>query len=338
MTYRQFMREVKRGQISPVYLFEGEEAYLKRTALQALKKRIISPENEDFNYRHINATQCTGQQILESAYQIPFNSGWQLLVVSEAENLASKDKKQIINYVENPVDTTCMVFVGEKFDGRKKFYRAFKRKGKVVTFRPLREKEATSWIREKVEREGKSISGEAIFQLYEQTGGNLFSLQNEVDKLIAFIHPQTSIKEEHVLILSGMKAQKSIFDLIGSFREQNLSSAVNLLHHLLFQGEQPLIIHTMLVREVRILLRLKLAGSEISCQQACGYIFKPRSNYTGFFLQKAKQYMEAAQRFTLEHLLFAHQRVLSAELAMKKGRENMSTAIEREIVDILTYR
>ena len=42
MNYNKFVREVEKGEIAPVYLFEGEEDYLKEEALKMLKGKAVS--------------------------------------------------------------------------------------------------------------------------------------------------------------------------------------------------------------------------------------------------------------------------------------------------------
>ncbi|HDN84207.1 MAG TPA: hypothetical protein ENG47_00435, partial [Candidatus Aerophobetes bacterium] len=60
--------------MSPFYLSEGKENYLKKEALNKLKDKIIPRQYEDFNLHFMNANQFTGQEIVEAAYQIPFNN------------------------------------------------------------------------------------------------------------------------------------------------------------------------------------------------------------------------------------------------------------------------
>jgi len=258
-------------------------------------------------------------------------------VVKEVEKLSPKDEERIIDYLKKPVDSTCIVFVGEGSDPRSRFYHFFKEKGKLVIFSPLREKETIAWIREKVAQEGKTISFEAALRLAQQTGGDVFSLENEVDKLILFVHPEKSIEESHVLELSGESGGEDIFTFLEAFREKNLPLTLRILNRLFLRGEDPLFIQAMLVREVRILLRLKLAGSKITSRKACEYIFKKRRIYTDFFLDKAKEYIEAAEKFTLSHLLFAQQRILTAEFLIKKGRQQGEAALRQALLDILTW-
>ncbi|RLE10916.1 hypothetical protein DRJ04_08955, partial [Candidatus Aerophobetes bacterium] len=118
--------------------FEGEEKYLKREALQKLKAELISG-NEDFNYQLLTPTSYTGREILELACQLPFNNRWQLLVVEEADRLTLKDEKIIMDYLKNPVNSTCLVLVGERFNPQSRLYKFFKEKDKLVIFYLLRE-------------------------------------------------------------------------------------------------------------------------------------------------------------------------------------------------------
>lgn len=335
MTYRQFLKELERGNISPFYLFEGEENYLKREALGKLKDKIIADQYKDFNFHLINITQSTGREIVESAHQLPFNNKWQLIVVQEVENLKLDDEKIILRYLKNPLNLTCMVFVAEKIDARRRFYQFFKEKDKLVSFNPLKEKEALIWIKKRIKEEGKTISPEAALQLYHRSGGSVFLMQNEINKLICFVHPQDYIQESHIAQLCGENPQESIFSLTEAFRKRKLKSALQILNKLILHGKEPLLIHALLTREVRILLRIKLAGSKITPLQACSYIFKTKDSSNPFFLKKAREYIEAAKGFTKQQLFSAHQKMLDVEFLLKRGKKGEIT-LQKVIVDILS--
>lgn len=336
MNYKRFLQEIERGKIEFFYLFEGKEKYLKKEALKKLKEKLLEPVSEDFNFQILDASQHTAKEIVEAAYQLPLNNKWQLIVVEKVEKLSSLDQEKIIDYLKEPVNSTCLIFSGEEINSESKLYQFFKERGKLVLFHPFGPKEAVTWIREKVARAGKKINFEAALMLAEYTEGDVFSLNNEVEKLTLFVHPKKLIEQSDVLQLLGETGNENIFTLLGAFRERNLRLCLQILDRLFFGGKEPLFIQSMLVREIRILLRLKLAGSEITPVQACEYIFKKRKNYTNFFLHKAKEYINAARLFTLPQLLFAQERILTAEFLIKKGKQQPETALQQAILDILT--
>jgi len=336
MRYKEFLAKLNKGKISPVYIFEGKENYLKKEAVQKLRRELV-PKSEDFNFQILNATSHTAKDILGAAYQLPFNSKWNLLVVEEANKLSSRDENMIIDYLKEPVNSTCLVLLGEKFDNKSKLYNFLKRKNKVVFFYPLTEIEVINWIKDKVEGGEKTITDEAAFELYKRVGEDLFLLQNEIAKLLSFVHPESCIKQSHVIQLAGESVQENIFGFLEAFREKNLPVALRILSRLFLQGEKHLVVGSMLGREVRVLFSLKLAGPKLTPHQACSFIFKRRTGYTSFFLKKAKNYIEAAEKFTIPELLFAQRRILNMEYSIKKGREEADIAIQKAVIDILSY-
>ena len=71
MKYREFVTALERGNVALAYLFEGEEDYLKKEALERIKKKIISPDYEDFNYERFFGADSSAGQIIESLSTLP---------------------------------------------------------------------------------------------------------------------------------------------------------------------------------------------------------------------------------------------------------------------------
>jgi len=188
---------------------------------------------------------------------------------------------------------------------------------------------------DKVKKEKKSITDEAAIELYKRIGGNIFLLQSEVNKLVSFSYPQDSIEKSHVTQLIGEYVQENIFDFLQAFKQKNSSLTLHLLNRFFLQGKEPLMINNMLSREVRILFSLKLAGPKITSEKACSYIFKGKRQYSSFHLRKAKEYIEAAKKFTVPQLIFAQRRVLNAEFSIKKGKEKPDIAIQKALISII---
>ncbi|MBE0479016.1 DNA polymerase III subunit delta, partial [Candidatus Aerophobetes bacterium] len=327
MRYSEFLANLRSGKVSHFYLFVGEEDYLKKEALEKLKAKLI-PEQTDFNFQPLTAPSHTGRDIVEAASQLPFNSRWSLVVVEEMDKLNAKDERMLINYLERPVESTCMVFIAGEFNFKSKLHIFFKKKNKIVFFHPLDEVELLSRIKDKAKKEGKTITHEAAWELHKRVGKNLFVLYGEIDKLVSFSHPENSIDKLHVVQLCGETVEGNIFDFLQAFRENNLSVALRILSRLFSQGEEPLKTCFMLTREIRILFSLKLAGPKLTAQQACPYIFKGRFSYTGFYLKKAKDYLGAAKNFSISQLLFAQERILNTEFSIKRGKERPDLALQ----------
>ncbi|GAG67571.1 unnamed protein product, partial [marine sediment metagenome] len=64
-----------------------------------------------------------------------------------------------------------------------------------------------------------------------------------------------------------------VFDLMGTIREKDLARALPILSQLLERGEPPLRIHSLIVHEVRSLLRIKEKKRGLSPQEVCSIIW-----------------------------------------------------------------
>ena len=212
MKYGEFIAGLERGNVAPVYLFEGEEDYLKKEALQRLKKKIILPDYEDFNYERFSAESSSVGQIVESLSTLPLKGKWRMVVVEEVDKLSEKNQKVIAEYLANPVKTTCFVGIGGKIDKRKKLYKDFLKKGKIVSFYSLYDGEIIDWVKKRVEEEKKRISPPALFYLKERVGSNRRDLDNTMEKLLLYIHPRKVIEKEDVEEVLGEGAGGGVFD------------------------------------------------------------------------------------------------------------------------------
>ena len=335
MKYREFITALERGRIISAYLFEGEDDYLKKEALKRLKKKIILPDYEDFNYEKFSGENSSVGQIIESLSTLPLEGKWRMVVVEEVDKLSEKNQKIVAEYLADPVKTTCLVCIGGKIDKRKKLYKDFLKKGKIVSFYSLYDEEIVDWVKKRVEEKNKRISPSALFYLKERVESNRRDLSNTVEKLLLYIHPRKVIEKEDVEEMLGEGAGAGVFDLTKAIRERNLAGAMSILAKLLERGEIPLRIHSLMTREMRILLRIKEKGEKISSQEACTIIFGPRRYYPPFYTKIASDYIGAVRKFDFSDLITSYQYLVETEASIKTGREEPDLAIERMILHIL---
>jgi len=335
MKYREFMTELERGNVALAYLFEGEEDYLKKEALKRLKNKIILPDYEDFNYERFSAESSSVGQIVESLSTLPLKGKWRMVVVEEVGKLSEKNQKIVAEYLDNPVKTTCFVGIGGKIDKRKKLYKDFLKKGKIVSFYSLYDGEVVDWVKKRVEEENKRISPPALFCIKEGVGSNRRELNNTIEKLLLYIHPRKVIEKEDVEEVLGEEGGGGVFDLTEAIRERNLAGAMSILAKLLERGEAPLRILSLITREMRILLRIKEKGEKISSQEACTIIFGPRGYYSPFYTRIASDYIRAVRKLDFSDLITSYQYLVETEASIKTGREEPDLAIERMILHIL---
>jgi len=332
MTYQGFISRLNRKQVAPAYLFEGEDLYTRRVALRKLKKKLISPARQDFNFSLFSAPGASTQVIVETLSLLPLKDDWRLIVLEDADKLTQGDQLIIANYLKRPVDSSCLVCLGGKFDQRKRFYQAFRKKGEIVTFNPPGQREAQALVKEIEEREEKKVSSQALGELLERCQGDLDRLKNEMEKLILFIHPRKIIEREDVVEITGQGKGEGIFDFLALWRKKEMGKAFFVLGQLLSRGENPLRIHALMVREVRTLLEIKALGKQVSPARVVPLAFKGKNPSSSYWLSKAREYIIAAKNFRISELFSLCRLLWEEEYAIKKGIDNPESALEKIII------
>ena len=70
MTWKEFYAQIKGNALESVYLFTGPEEYLKREAMQALRRALLPAGLEQLNEAVLEGATAT--QIIDAAETLPF--------------------------------------------------------------------------------------------------------------------------------------------------------------------------------------------------------------------------------------------------------------------------
>ena len=180
-------------------MFSGEEEYLKEEALQRIKKILIAPEWEEFDYEVFYGKEVDPYALSDKARTPPLGSKRRMMVVRNEEQM--KKRESLIPYLENPSPFTCLIFTGANKIKQNRFYSAL-REDEVI-FWPLFEGEAARWVRERVLEKKKKMGREEILYFLETVGNNLSLISQELEKLFLYHAEREKIEKKDIEILSG---------------------------------------------------------------------------------------------------------------------------------------
>lgn len=339
MTFQEALRHLDQERFSVCYLLSGEEPFLIQTLLQQFREKAVDPAASDFNYDQFRGEEVDAEEVLLIAQTFPVLSARRLVIILNADQM-SDGREALPAYLENPCETTVLVFVAAKPDMRKKLFSTLKKKGVVISCPTLYDNEVPQWIAQEGQKRGLHFSKEALWYLKEHLGNNLFSIQQEIDKLALHLSGggtadslppgkrEISIEAVQQVIADGRS--HSIFELVGAVGEKNTKTALRLLTELLAEGERPLFILTMLIRQWRIMALAKEALDAGKTESAAAKkVPMPPRLLTPFFQQlKRWKSREIRQAFDLS---------LAADSQLKGGRQSPSFVLEALILDLCQF-
>ncbi len=271
-------RELKRGNIQPVYLFYGAEDFLVSQALEAVQRTVLEGIPADFNFDQYHGADCEAKDVVESANMLPMMARRRLVVLRDAFAVKPSGLKRLVDYLASPSPTTALVMTaGEPPKARKPddsaepagpeaegsmpgaeaggkgatiraLIKAARKVGQVVEFRTYYENNVGAWIRGEVARRGKTIDRSTITFLIDMAGTNLRELHAELSKVCTFIGERKAITLDDVQqIISDVKAD-DIFAFTNAVGEKNPDVALLHLRKLFESGGGPGRVISMLRR------------------------------------------------------------------------------------------
>lgn len=266
MNHNEFFKTLKDGQLLPVYLFTGEEEYVKTSALKQLEAAVLDPALVEVN-RTVLGPAATAEEICTQCETIPFLGQKRLVIVQESAFLAngkSENEERLLAYLESPAESAVLVFCSATPDKRKKTTKALLKN--QVDFAPLSAPELTRWVEKTLKAKNIVIAKEDAVFLTEYADPRPESLCNELEKLACYVKEGTARRED-ILAAVTPCSDYNMFKMTDAILEHNEQKALALLSGMLMQQEEPLYILGAVSRQYRQLLRFKLMQEDKAPRQ-----------------------------------------------------------------------
>ncbi|MBD3306429.1 DNA polymerase III subunit delta [candidate division KSB3 bacterium] len=329
ITYHGFLRTLEQGTLKPVYLFQGPETFLIEECLDRLKQTLIPPEAEDFNSDKFSANDL-GEltDVLDQAQTVPFLSQWRLVILTDVQLFSAKVQQQMLPYLSDPNPSTCLVMTAPKLDNRTKFAQAIKAAGDIVQFWKLFERDLPQWISARAKHYGYKMSLPTAQQLAACVGNDLRQLENELKKVIAYSQSR-EIPTEAVQQVVGDIRERDIFELVDAVSARNAAEALRVLNQLLIEGEPPLRILAMVIRQFRLLWKVKahlVEQKSLSARQLAGKIGVP--------FRSAENLQNQVSRFSQVQLKQGLKHLYAVDVALKSTTTSPKILLEHVLIQL----
>ncbi len=328
MNSQEFFREVQRGKLLPLYYFWGPERWLIEDALKKIEEKALDPATRDFNREVLDGEEEGAEAIIASLQVFPIRSPRRMVIIRNADGIWKKTPSAFFEYFHNPNPQACAIFIGEKTDQRTKFFMALEDKGATVAFFPPYEKELHRWVRSRAEQLGHPISEEASTLLLERIGPSLQDIQMELQKIILGKEPGERIEGEDVLTMTEDTRSESLFDLPRAVGVLDSRESLRLLRKNLQQGEPPVLLFSLLVRQLRLIRRAK----DLVMQ---GYTKKEVEGRLRILPRSAQDFWRQVDRFPLSLLEKLWRLTLKADQRLKLSRSDKGLLLEEYILNLL---
>jgi len=260
ISFRQLNRSLKRGDVDPVYLIIGEEAFLRNKAIEALREAVCGEDESNLGFQKIDGNAGKMAEFLDAARSLPLflqatDRACQLVLVRSFEPGTAADGELLVEYLDSPVRATCLAFEAPTLDSRRATAKLLsKRATKIDCHRIESTAGVRRWIQSSTNARGFSMAPEAVDYLIEMVGLELQQLSQELDKVELFSTEDEPMSANDLEKLLGRSRTHSVFELTDALVEKKAVSAIQVLNRLLDDGEEPVRLLAMVSWVVRQLI------------------------------------------------------------------------------------
>lgn len=324
-------KQIKQGNIAPIYLLYGTESFLIDETKQLLLNTALSDDERDFNFSAYDLEETPIDVVLEDAETFPFFGEKKVIFVHNPSFLTAEKTKDKVDhnlsklemYLKEPAPYSVLVISApyEKLDERKKITKELKRVAVIVEAKKLSEHELKGWVKQRAKRYNIEFAPDALDHFLGLAGTNMFMLASEMEKIALYAGPEKIIPIDLVEKLVSKSLEQNIFSLIEKVVARKLDEALRIYYDLLKQNEEPIKILALLSGQFRLIYQVKeLARRGYGQQQIAGYL------KTHPF--RVKLAAGQAGKFTDEELTGIMNLLADADYQMKTGGMNKSLLIE----------
>ena len=233
-------KNIKNKEFLPIYFFHGEEAYYIDIAVKALENDVLTEDEKAFNQTVVYGKDTNYNEILALAKQYPMMGDKQLIIVKEAQDLKLNDEETKIleKYVENPVESTILVFAHKhkKVDSRKKVFKTLDKAKMLFHSEPVKDYNLAKWIDDEARNLQIKLAPGISQLLADYLGNDLSRIANELNKMKLVLKDGEVLDGKLVETHIGISKEFNVFELQKALGKKDANTAFKIAYYM---GKNP---------------------------------------------------------------------------------------------------
>ncbi len=335
--FQKLKSDLADGTVAPLYVFYGEESYLKEYYRDAVIKCAVGDGLPDFNITELSERQTTPDTLTDAVTGLPFGADKKVVIVQDYPVMRASGamKDTLTSLLENLPDTVCLIFYFDaqefKPDKRLALWKLLEKKAQIVEFERAGMADLAPWIRRRFSALGKTIGRAECEHLVFLCGSLMTNLITEIEKIAAGT-PQKEITRQDIDQLASRTLEAQVFDLTDHIMEGRHRESIGLLRDLFAAKNQPIAVLAAITKQLQRLYAARLVlenrGGEGEVMRLCGL----RSAYPARLLLRACTHME------LPWLRQAARLCLEADLGIKSNLPDDERTVELLLLRLAAAR
>jgi DNA polymerase-3 subunit delta len=323
-----FLDRSPTGEPFPVYVLHGDEGFLKRRVIGALRERILGPDADSFGLSVHEGDKADFAGVRGELETLPFLSPRRLVVIDKADPFVTRHRAALEKYVAAPASTGILVLEVASWPSNTKLAKALNADATIVC-KALSAQKLPDWCIQRAETSyDKQLVMAAARLLVDLVGSEMGLLDQELAKLAVYVGDAKRIDAADVDKLVGSSRAENTWKIFDAVAAGNVGDALNILDRLLDQGEEPIRLlgaFSMQLRRLAQAYRLNQNGTPLPGALA-------EAGVPPFGIKSAEQQLRRLGRRRAERL---YDWLLETDLGLKGSSQlPPRTLLERLVIQL----
>ncbi|MDE2787846.1 MAG: DNA polymerase III subunit delta [Chloroflexota bacterium] len=328
----------------PAHVIYGD-SFLVAERLRRVKAEAGVADLMDSNRHVVSAGQARPDEVLATCNSLPFLDTMRLVEIEgvlatqqgsgggrrsgRRSASATGAWSQLTDAVPTLPDTTFLIFVDGDVQQGNPLLRSLSEHCAVHREATPNAQALLQWIKQRAEDKGSSITPPAMQVLAELVGGDLWTIDRELEKLSLYATGR-SITDADVRAMVPYAQEANIFAAVDSIMDGRPGPALRSFMQLMEDGQEPLYIIAMIERQLRLIALARDLTDRGVAQPDLGRRMGTNSDFV------VRKTLGQARRLTLTQIRSKYRRVLESDLAIKQGRLEPALSLQLLVADLAT--
>lgn len=327
MDIASVIRDARAGKWKPVNVFVGTETLLIDRAVSALRRAALGDGVDGLNVDVLHGKGLSAASLVRIANTMPMFASSRFVLVRDVEDIAASEQEVLAAYLASPSPSTCLVFVGEKVDGRMRFGKAAKAADCLCEVAALKAPQVRSFAVGEAKQRGHVLESDAADALADSIGADLSALDDALERLSLFVGAGKPITLLAVESCVTRVRVETIWALVDAVSARDSKTALRAAASLLNDREPALRILAMVSRQLRMIARMRDALAQ-------GLRGPDAAKQAGAPPFKAFELADAAKRFSPSTLEKAFRTIAETDSALKGSRRPPEIVLEQALLSL----
>ncbi len=251
-----------------------------------------------------------------------------------------------------------LILTANAVDRRKSLFKIISELGIVINFPKIKgDLKQRNMLQEIANRtlldHGKALSKDAWQAIGRKTGFNLRDAMGAIEQIVDYTGDSKFVEEKDIEEIVGKTKETAVFDLTAALVEKDTQKALITLDALFKQGVNHILIHSVLAREIRMLIHAKIVTKALSIKpltheldynrflKTIHPVIKERSKSLGLQGSLANQNpyvifmaIKNSISFSFEDLRIYLQKLVDMDISFKSTPKDHRILLEHFLIDV----